>query len=342
MVEEIHTSAVAEPVPVAAPVVRPMTETAATTLTTANGGERPDAVALVPMSTMQLAAMQQPPRHSPVPWFFATLMALAVGALSVLLYIEKTEKKEPTTTAAANPGPSTTTKPVTTTPTAQKISSADLAASSEAARVARLQADQSGKAADEAIKERDAALMEAAKAKAEIAQGRKEWEQALVREKTANDRTQAAVAEVTKLRTDVSSTLRNNSATLADSLARLGSMQMDAKQYSDATANLRQALQLREALKVEPWLMVENQSLLGNALLQTSSDAEALQYFQAAAANMEALGAPTTDADRARATAASKRIVQFFNITGRRKEGADWKKRLDAIMTAPRPAAVPQ
>lgn len=340
MVEEIHTSAVAESVPVAAPTVRPMTETAAA-LTTANGGERPDAVALVPMSTMQLAAMQQPPRHSPVPWFFATLMALAVGALSVLLYIEKTEKKEPTT-AAANPAPATTTKSVATTPTAQKISSADLAASSEAARVARLQADQSGKAADEAIKERDAALMEAAKAKAEIAQGRKEWEQALVREKSANDRTQAAVAEVTKLRTDVSATLRNNSVTLADSLARLGSMQMDSKQYADATANLRQALQLREALKVEPWLMVENQSLLGNALLQTSSDAEALQYFQAAAANMEALGAPTTDADRARAAAASKRIVQFFNITGRRKEGADWKKRLDAIMAAPRPATVPQ
>jgi hypothetical protein len=37
------------------------------------------------------------------------------------------------------------------------------------------------------------------------------------------------------------------------------------------------------------------------------------------------------DTDRARLTAASKRIVLFFNATGRRKEATDWKRRLDAV-----------
>src|SRR5688572_30344167 len=54
-----------------------------------NHGRGGGAVALVPMPDMQMTPTGQPPRHSPVPWLLATLLAAAVGALVVVFSTEK-------------------------------------------------------------------------------------------------------------------------------------------------------------------------------------------------------------------------------------------------------------
>ena len=71
--------------------------------------------------------------------------------------------------------------------------------------------------------------------------------------------------------------------------------------------------------------------LLGAALLQRNADAEAAREFTEAASDIEQLAAPADDTDRARLAVTARRIVQFYNATGRRREGAEWKRKLDTL-----------
>jgi hypothetical protein len=87
------------------------------------------------------------------------------------------------------------------------------------------------------------------------------------------------------------------------------------------------------ALGADPWTIVENRALLGSVLMQRNQDAAALEQISTAAAAIEAMGVPA-EGDRARAAAVSKRIVQFFTVTGRRKEAGEWRRRLEAILAA--------
>lgn len=281
--------------------------------------DRPDAVALVPMSAMQLAASQQPPRHSPVPWVAATIMAIGVGALAVFFLTERKvrEQAEQQTSAALQDKE-----------TAERERAAAAASALEAQEIAqRAEASRS-----EALRDKAAANAATNQAKAEADQHRAQREQAEQALKAAVSKAQAAEQEVAKLRAQTAAWQRANQLAIADSLARLGSAQMDARAYGEAEANLRQALQLRLQLQAEPWAIVENRVLLGTALMQRSQDGAALQEMQTAAAAFESLGAPANDTDRARATAASKRIVQFFSVTGRRRDATEWRKRLDAVL----------
>jgi colicin import membrane protein len=192
----------------------------------------------------------------------------------------------------------------------------------------------------DALKEKDAVASEAAKAKSEAAQRLAEAEKAAANLKIATDKAKAAEAEVAKLKTDSAAGLRATQLALADSLGRLGAAQMDSRAYNEAEATLRQSLDWRVKLQADPWSIVENRALLGSALMQRSQDAAALQEIQTAAAAFETLGAPANDADRARAAAISKRIVQFYTVTGRRRDATEWKRRFDAVL-APKPP-VPQ
>jgi hypothetical protein len=281
--------------------------------------DRPDAMALVPMSAAQFALAQQPPRHSPIPWAMATILAVAVGALAVFLFTERNtrERAEAAVKAAV-----------------QERSEADRERESAtaAALEAKTVAQRNEQSRQAAVQEKDTFAAEAAKAKAEAEKQRLEREQAMAALKAANEKAQAAEAEVAKLRAEAGPGQRANELALADSLARLGAAQMDARAYTDAETSLRQALQWRTKLKADPWSIIETRVLLGSALMQKNQDAEALQEIESAATEIETLGAPANEADRARATAAGKRIVQFFTVTGRRKDAMEWRRRLDAVL----------
>jgi hypothetical protein len=277
--------------------------------------DRPDALALVPMSAMQFAAAQQPPRHSPIPWAAATLMAIAVGALAVFFLNERTARE-----------------------TAERTAKETAAARLEAERArdaAKTSAEETGKKNLEIEREKHAATTAAEQARIEAARHRTERDEAQATLKAANDKAAAALAEVTKLRNETVAGQQATAAALADSLARLGAFQLDARAFAEAEASIRQSLQIRINMRADGWTILESRALLGSILLQKNQDAEAQQEFIAAGTAIEALGPPGNDIDRARVVDASKRIVQFFNITGRRKEGTEWRRRLDAVL-APR------
>ncbi len=284
-------------------------------------------MALVPMTATQLAAVH-PPRHSPIPWAAATIMAIAVGALAVFFMTERKtrEKAEQDATAAA-----------ANVEKADKERESATAAALESKTVAQ-RAEQ---ARQTAVQEKDAAVSEATKAKSEAAQRRAEAAKAAENLKIAAEKAKAAEAEVSKLKTESAAGLRATQLALADSLGRLGAAQMDSRAYNEAEATLRQSLDWRVKLQADPWSIVENRALLGSALMQRSQDAAALQEIQTAATAFETLGTPANDADRARAAGISKRIVQFYTVTGRRRDASEWKKRFDAVL-APKPATAPQ
>lgn len=313
----------AEAAPVSAPAVHQAAEVARPIHETALAAkDRPDAVALVPMSAMQFAASQQPPRHSPIPWAMATIMAIAVGALAVFFFLERQtrEQKEAQAKSALE------AKAI-----AEREREAAAAAANEA-KTAASRAEQSRLAAEQG---KAAAAAETAQAKAEAERQKTEREQAFAREKAAVEKAQAAAAEVAKLRSEVVAGQRAQALALADSLAKLGGLQVEGRNYTEAETNLRQALQIRSQWKADPWGVVELRSVLGTIMLQKGKDGEALAEFLAAAESIEALGAPQNDADRARGNAASKKVVQFLNISGRRADATDWKRRLDLVL-APR------
>ncbi|MEK0449260.1 MAG: hypothetical protein RL088_1528 [Verrucomicrobiota bacterium] len=279
-------------------------------------GKNSPALALVPVSAMQFPALPpQLQRQVTFAWGSATLMALAVGALAVTFYFEKDARVRAEASAKeAN--------------TAAEQSLVDRERSEARALEARTEAQRTADARAKAEKERDAAT--AAARESERLRAEADKQRAELEKKRSSD-SEAAKAEREKLL----SIQRTAAIALADNLASLASFQITSKAYAEAEASARQCIELRTANGVEGWPIVEARTLLGEASLQRSADADAEREFTSAATLIESLGTPASDVDRARFTAASRLIVRYFTVTGRRREATDWKRRLDAI--APRP-----
>ncbi len=279
-------------------------------------GKDSPALALVPVSAMQFPVLPpQLQRQVTFAWGSATLMALAVGALAVTFYFEKESRVRAEHSAKeAN--------------AAAEQSLTDREQSEARALEAKTDAQRTAEARAKAEQERDSAIAAAKENERLRAEAEK---QSTELEKSRNSEGETAKAEREKLLADQ----RTTTIALADSLASLASFQLSARAYAEAEETARQCVELRTNNGVEGWPLIEAQLLFGEASLQRSADANAEQQFSAAGALIEALGSPSSDADRARLAAASKRIVRYFTLTGRRKEAADWKRRLDAL--APRP-----
>lgn len=275
----------------------------------ANDKDSP-ALALVPVSAMQFPALPpQLQRQVTFAWGSATLMALAVGALAVLFYFEKDARVRAEASAKeAN--------------VAAENSLRDREASEAAVLEAKTAARRTQEAREKAEKERDEAAAKAVAASQEAARIKAESEKIKSTTSESNEKMLAA----------------RHAATLAlgDSLAALANFQIIARAYADAEATSRQCLEIRTGNGITGWPIIEARALLGEANLQRNANAVAETELVAAAESIETLGAPTNDTDRARLTAAMKRITLFFNAVGRKKEGAEWKRRID-VATAPRP-----
>ena len=278
------------------------------------------ALALVPVSAMQFPALPpQLQRQVTFAWGSATLMALAVGALAVIFYFEKDARVRAEGLAKEATG-------------AAEQSLRDRESSEARAREAATEAQRTADARDKAEAERDASALKAAAAAQETERLRAEAD----KQRAELNSLRTSTEEKSKAEKEqMLATQRTATSALADSLATLANFQLLAKAYADAEVSARQCFELRSANGIQGWPLVEARSLLGEASLQRNADAEAEKMLTAAGTEIETLGAPTNDIDRARFTSASKRIVLFFNATGRRKEGTEWKRRLDAIV-APR------
>ncbi len=274
------------------------------------------AMALVPMSAAQLANATAPPiRPNTIPWLAASLLAAAAGALAMLFFIEKAKRAEAESEAISAQSETAEAR--------QQQSQAEAAALSTqtaAERTGQQTRQQRDDALAAAEKEKSSREAEAAvRAKAEE------------RMKSAEAAAIAAREEALREKTSADAARNAASTTLAETLAALAAAQMDARNFPAAAQSAQQSLELRTALGATGWPVVELRALMGSAFLQASRDADAAREILAAATAIETLGTPATEMDKARFAAATKRILQFFTVTGRRKDGAEWRKKFDAL-----------
>ena len=288
---------------------------------------QPAGMALVPMSASQLAAITAQ-RQNTFPWLTAVVLAVAAGAMGVFLMQEKDARhRADAATQQAAQRAETAAKEVAD---ARAVAGKERETAAEQITAARTESEKLRATAEEQRQRADTATQQAALAKAEAERQRTALA-AAGKDDAGSETGKAALAKAELERDAIRVTQKETVLAFADTLAKLATTQLDSSRFAEAEASARRSLELRIMQSVPGWPLVESRALLGAALLQKNADAEAGREFAAAAADIEQLGTPINEADRARFTMAAKRIVQFYNATGRRKEGTEWKRKFDAL-----------
>ena len=288
---------------------------------------QPAGMALVPMSASQLAAITAQ-RQNTFPWLTAVVLAVAAGAMGVFLMQEKDARhRADAAMQQAAQRAETTAKEAAD---ARAVAGKERETAAEQITAARTESEKLRATAEEQRQRADTATQQAALAKAEAERQRTALA-AAGKDDAGSETGKAALAKAELERDAIRVTQKETVLAFADTLAKLATTQLDSSRFAEAEASARRSLELRIMQSVPGWPLVESRALLGAALLQKNADAEAGREFTAAAADIEQLGTPSNEADRARFTMAAKRIVQFYNATGRRKEGTEWKRKFDAL-----------
>ena len=288
---------------------------------------QPAGMALVPMSASQLAAITAQ-RQNTFPWLTAVVLAVAAGALGVFLMQEKEARhRADAAMQQAAQRAETAAKEVAD---ARAVAGKERETAAEQITAARTESEKLRATAEEQRQRADTATQQAALAKAEAERQRTALA-AAGKDDAGSETGKAALAKAELERDAIRVTQKETVLAFADTLAKLATTQLDSSRFAEAEVSARRSLELRIMQSVPGWPLVESRALLGAALLQKNADAEAGREFAAAAADIEQLGTPINEADRARFTMAAKRIVQFYNATGRRKEGTEWKRKFDAL-----------
>ena len=288
---------------------------------------QPAGMALVPMSASQLAAITAQ-RQNTFPWLTAVVLAVAAGALGVFLMQEKEAHHR--ADAAMQQAAQRAETAAKEAADARAVAGKERETAAEQITAARTESEKLRATAEEQRQRADTATQQAALAKAEAERQRTALA-AAGKEDAGSETGKAALAKAELERDAIRVTQKETVLAFADTLAKLATTQLDSSRFAEAEASARRSLELRIMQSVPGWPLVESRALLGAALLQKNADAEAGREFTAAAADIEQLGTPSNEADRARFTMAAKRIVQFYNATGRRKEGTEWKRKFDAL-----------
>jgi len=288
---------------------------------------QPAGMALVPMSASQLAAITAQ-RQNTFPWLTAVVLAVAAGAMGVFLMQEKDARHR--ADAAMQQAAQRAETAAKEAADARAVAGKERETAAEQITAARTESEKLRATAEEQRQRADTATQQAALAKAEAERQRTALA-AAGKDDAGSETGKAALAKAELERDAIRVTQKETVLAFADTLAKLATTQLDSSRFAEAEASARRSLELRIMQSVPGWPLVESRALLGAALLQKNADAEAGREFAAAAADIEQLGTPSNEADRARFTMAAKRIVQFYNATGRRKEGTEWKRKFDAL-----------
>jgi hypothetical protein len=288
---------------------------------------QPAGMALVPMSASQLAAITAQ-RQNTFPWLTAVVLAVAAGALGVFLMQEKDARHR--ADAAMQQAAQRAETAAKEAAAARAVAGKERETAAEQITAARTESEKLRATAEEQRQRADTATQQAALAKAEAERQRTALA-AAGKDDAGSETGKAALAKAELERDAIRVTQKETVLAFADTLAKLATTQLDSSRFAEAEVSARRSLELRIMQSVPGWPLVESRALLGAALLQKNADAEAGREFAAAAADIEQLGTPINEADRARFTMAAKRIVQFYNATGRRKEGTEWKRKFDAL-----------
>ncbi len=303
---------------------------------------QPAGMALVPMSASQLAAITAQ-RTNTFPWLTAVFLGVAAGSLAVFLMQEK-EARHRAETAQHQAGQraDTAAKEAAEARAAvgqeRETAATQLAAARKDAEKLRATAEEQRQLAEAATQQATAAKAEADRQRAALEAAKKDAIAAGTAATAATAAANAAaapdkatLAKAEQERDAMRTTQKETVLAFADTLAKLAAAQIEGARFAEAETSARRSLELRTTQSVTGWPLVESRVLLGAALLQKNADAEAEREFTAATADIEQLGAPLADADRARLAIASRRIVQFYTATSRRKEAAELKRKFDAL-----------
>ncbi len=320
----------AAPAPSAAPAPKPVQEAELHRIPEpqlAIPQNQPAGMALVPMSASQLAAITAQ-RTNTFPWLTAVFLGVAAGSLGVFLMQEK-EARHRAETAQHQAGQlaEAATKDADA---ARSNAGKERETAAEQIAKARKESEKLRAIADEQRQRAEAATQQATLAKAEADRQRIAFE-AAKKDERAPAPNDATLAKTEQERDAIRATQKETVLAFADTLAKLAAAQLDTSRFSEAETSARRSLELRTAQAITGWPLVESRALLGAALLQKNADTDAAREFATAAGDIEKLGAPADDGDRARLAIAARRIVQFYNATGQRREGAEWKRKFDAL-----------
>jgi hypothetical protein len=272
------------------------------------------AVAIVPMPDMQLTqAGHGPAKQSPFPWLLATLLAAAVGALAVFFVNEKAARALAENRAHEALGEKTSAEKERELALAGALEAKTIASRTEEKRV------EAERQRTDADTRRATAEAESQKAKAEAEKLRTETEAAKRALETARQQT-AGATEAQKLAR----------LELAATLAKYAGALLDQNHHAEAVAPAWQALELRMTFDPAGWATQDVRFTLGAALMGKGDMDGAEKQLLAALSGMEPLLGQVGEPERTRRAAAIKKLAQLYTTTGKKKEAAEWRKKLEA------------
>jgi hypothetical protein len=115
---------------------------------------------------------------------------------------------------------------------------------------------------------------------------------------------------------------------IARSLNSLADLLYREGKFSEAEAAARESLAIREKTRRDDWVTFSTRSLLGGSLLGQKKYAEAEPLLVSGYEGMNARIQKIPPAGKPRLDEAVRRLVQFYEETGRPDKAAEWKLRL--------------
>lgn len=270
-------------------------------------------MAIVPMPDMQLTPAGQN-RQSSFPWLLAMVLAAAVGALVVVFLNEKAGRAVAESQVKAAEVEKQAADHERTTALAGAMEAKAIASRIEQKRA---EAEQLSK---EAEARRLAAETEVRKARDEMSTLQKE---------VASERTlkEQAVAKAEQDRERQLGVQKD----LAGSLGKLAAVLVEEGRHREAEPPARQAAELWGQIDPAALETQEARFSLGSALMGKGDTPGAEKELLAAIAGVEPLLASGGEPVRGRYSAMVKKLGQLYSATGRRREAAEVRKKLERL-----------
>jgi hypothetical protein len=128
-----------------------------------------------------------------------------------------------------------------------------------------------------------------------------------------------------------------DSVAYAGELAGLGSNLLHQQKWADAETFLRDGLAIREHQEPDAWTTFETRSLLGAALLGQKQYAEAEPLLLKGYEGLRQRQAKIPPQGKGRLIDSMERLVQLYDVLGKKDESARWRKELQSVGRTAKP-----
>jgi tetratricopeptide (TPR) repeat protein len=157
---------------------------------------------------------------------------------------------------------------------------------------------------------------------------------------TVGCRNKLAVAYRLAGRSDEASRLYDQnleSPSHAAALAIQGSMLLAQKKYAEAELKLRERLDICQKIQPDDWTTFDAKAMLGEAFMAQKKYNEAEPLLLSGYEGMKNREAKLPPDAKARLTKTLERLVQLYDIEGKKDKAAQWRKTLEAAKSTSKP-----